>query len=738
MISEINYLNIFRRLPNGVLILKANPPHFSILDFNDEYVKATNLSRSAAIGKDLFIQFPDNPNDPNATGVRNLNASLMYVIQKKELHKMSIQKYDIPIPGSSKFEMRYWSPENVPVFDDSGKVEYIIHTVVDVTPTIILEEKQKEAQLEIANLSVILSKTHNAVVLADDEEKVQWVNDAFINLLEVREEEVVGKLFLDVLKRVAHNSSHCDIEQSIALRQPMECEVENPNSNGDWDFAKLETQPILSESTGVNAFFAMITDISEIKKAESIILKNELRNRFILANISDGITIMNPEGIVTEVSPSGLKIMGHEEAELVGKYRPDLIHPEDLAMVNGAFKETVLDNPKKTIQFRFKLPDGRYKWLESTYHNFCDEPAIQGVVLTYRDISERKTQEAFLKASEQNYKYLFENNPAAILIWDPATFKVIECNQAAEVLTGYSRNELKNNMTVFDYRPEEEHQKIRELENRLEEVQSVHSTSSLLISKNGELLHTDNSYHRIIFYGKKLILALMLNVTDKVKLEKQIEFQKNRKHFEITDAVLSAQENERAHLGRELHDNINQILTTARLYIEYALSEEKMRIQLMENSRDFIISAIKEVRELSKTLVPASLDENGLTNALEDLIQKVKLLNTIEITTKYVFNEALLSTKFRLAIFRIIQEQLNNIIKHSKASRASIILKQSASDLILVISDNGIGFDPSTRNDGLGFKNIMSRATLHQGLVSINSSFGKGCELQIKFQNQLA
>lgn len=249
------------------------------------------------------------------------------------------------------------------------------------------------------------------------------------------------------------------------------------------------------------------------------------------------------------------------------------------------------------------------------------------------------------------------------------------------------------------------------------------------------MLHTDSYHHKIKFYGEDLILALILDVTDKVKLEEQIELERNRKNIEVTDAVLTAQENERAHLGRELHDNINQILTTARLYIEYALAEEKMRTQLMESSRDFIVTAITEVRELSKTLVPASLDENGLTNALDDVIKKVKALNTIEIATRYSFDEKRLSPKFKLAVFRIIQEQLNNIVKHSKASRASIIIQESSADLILMVNDNGIGFDPASRQDGLGFKNILSRATLHGGVMTIDSGIGKGCELKIRFVN---
>ena len=723
-------------MPGTVLIVKANPPDFTILDLNDERAAATYSNRSAAIGKDLFVQFPDNPDDPHATGVRNLTASLMRVIETRQPHKMSIQKYDIPTDGTGAFEERYWLPENIPVLGNDGRVQYIIHTVVDVTSTVRLEKKQKEAEREIANLSLVLERTQNAVILADADERVRWVNSAFISLIDMDEETVIGGSFLDLLTNLSDDNARCKIEQSISLRQPLACEIENHGDHGNWRFAKLETQPIFSESNQLIAFFAVFTDITQIKKQELQILKSEQRNRFILGNISEGIAMIDSEGVITELSPSGLGILKYEDQDLIGKSWSRFAHPDDRALIDNALREIVPFHSKRVIQFRFTLPTQNHTWLEATYHNFLNEPAIAGIVITFRDISKRKAQEELIRASEQNYKYLFSNNPAAIFIWHPMTFKIVECNEAAEMLTEYSKHELKE-IKVVDLRPEDEHDRIRWVVKELERLPVAHTGLSRLITKTGENLYTDNYHHRIEFYGEDLVLSLILNMTDKVKLQHQVELEKTRKHIEITDAVLTAQENERAHLGRELHDNINQILTTARLYIEYALAEEKLRTQLMESSRDFIISAIKEVRELSKTLVPASLDENGLRSAIEDLIGKVKAVNTIDISARYRFDERKLLPKFKLAVFRIVQEQLNNIVKHSKASQASIIIKESSADLILLVNDNGIGFDPATNNDGLGFRNILSRSTLFGGNMSVNSGIGRGCELQVRFVNQL-
>jgi signal transduction histidine kinase len=142
------YRDIFKSVPGLYLILT---PDFTIVGASDAYLKATNTIREKILGKPLFEVFPDNPNDPHATGVANLTASLHNVLRKKKPDTMAVQKYDIPLPKSNnhkEFEVRYWSPLNSPVFDSHKKVALIIHSVIDVTEFIELEQTKQE-QLEI-------------------------------------------------------------------------------------------------------------------------------------------------------------------------------------------------------------------------------------------------------------------------------------------------------------------------------------------------------------------------------------------------------------------------------------------------------------------------------------------------------------------------------------------------------------------------------------------------------------
>jgi signal transduction histidine kinase len=150
--STPDYELLFNAIPGNYLVLLPDAPHYTIAGVSDAYAKVTMTVREQMLGKGLFEVFPDNPNDPTATGVRNLTASLQHVIHYHEPNKMPIQKYDIPYPDGHGFEERYWSPLNSPVIKD-GNVVYIIHQVDDVT-----EKVKTKAKLEMQ--TEILKRTN--------------------------------------------------------------------------------------------------------------------------------------------------------------------------------------------------------------------------------------------------------------------------------------------------------------------------------------------------------------------------------------------------------------------------------------------------------------------------------------------------------------------------------------------------------------------------------------------------
>jgi len=129
---EPNFRKIFEDSPGAYLILS---PNFTIVAASNAYLAATMTTREAIVGSPLFDVFPDNPEDPTAEGVANLTHSLNEVLRLKKPHTMTVQKYDIPRPHAKGggFEVRFWRPENSPILDENGNIQYITHHVEDVT-----------------------------------------------------------------------------------------------------------------------------------------------------------------------------------------------------------------------------------------------------------------------------------------------------------------------------------------------------------------------------------------------------------------------------------------------------------------------------------------------------------------------------------------------------------------------------------------------------------------------------
>ncbi|MBX9722812.1 MAG: PAS domain-containing protein, partial [Candidatus Obscuribacterales bacterium] len=153
---DADFKVLFESAPQAYLVLS---PDLIIIAVSDAYLKATMTTRENVIGQHLFDVFPDNPSDPEASGIRNLKASLETVLQTKQSHTMAVQKYDIRRreEDGGEFEERFWSPVNSPILAADGTLRFIIHRVEDVTEFIrmhrqgILQSQIEEELRERAN-----------------------------------------------------------------------------------------------------------------------------------------------------------------------------------------------------------------------------------------------------------------------------------------------------------------------------------------------------------------------------------------------------------------------------------------------------------------------------------------------------------------------------------------------------------------------------------------------------------
>lgn len=233
-------------------------------------------------------------------------------------------------------------------------------------------------------------------------------------------------------------------------------------------------------------------------------------------------------------------------------------------------------------------------------------------------------------------------------------------------------------------------------------------------------------------FDENLLMRAIQYTLERRKLERKMKQEQLIRQRQITTAVLAAQERERKYIGEELHDNINQIITSSKIYVSTAYSQPEMRDLLLPKAIDHISLAMEEIRKLSKKLIPPGLKMGTLSELVENMLSDIKLASPIEFTLNLDLDETMLPEQRKIAVYRILQEQLNNILKHAEATIVSIRLFVEEEFLIVSTTDNGKGFDQLMGKRGIGITNMVSRAEMFDGTVTINSLPGKGCSIVVK------
>jgi signal transduction histidine kinase len=178
---------------------------------------------------------------------------------------------------------------------------------------------------------------------------------------------------------------------------------------------------------------------------------------------------------------------------------------------------------------------------------------------------------------------------------------------------------------------------------------------------------------------------------------------------------------------------VNQVLTTTKLYLELSQASPEMKDEMILKASKNIVNVINEIRQLSRSLMNPSIDDLGLMDAINDLIDSVNATKKIFVKLKMASNlEQVLSPYNKLMVYRILQEALNNAMKHSNASNVLIHIKKKEKNIDIIVKDNGIGFNIATVKKGMGLKNIQNRVYLVNGHLKIDSAPGNGCTLDIQ------
>jgi PAS domain S-box-containing protein len=345
--------------------------------------------------------------------------------------------------------------------------------------------------------------------------------------------------------------------------------------------------------------------------------------------------------------------------------------------------------------------------------------------------AERKRAEQALRKSDANLRTILDTTDTIYILLD-TNFRIITYNPRA---VDFARTELNHHIEIseyfLDYFPPERQQIL------------LHHMKDRLGGKNinyevpyPQQDNSANWYHVRLFpitRGDNEVYGLMFavsNITEKKLLEDELISRKVQDQKNIVRAVIKAQEIERNKLGRELHDNVNQILASIRMYIDTAQRQPHLQKKLIQKAKKYIDLAISEIRSLCRKQV---MPQKGIN--LKKLIDDLLLDMSGQTSTGFnsqVSADLSIDEDLKLNIYRIVQEQIINIWKHANASEANVVIYQADNAVFIRITDNGKGFDPLVRRKGIGITNMINRVESYNGEVHIDSRPGDGCRIEIR------
>jgi PAS domain S-box-containing protein len=455
-----------------------------------------------------------------------------------------------------------------------------------------------------------------------------------------------------------------------------------------------------------------------------------------------GLSITDLDGRLLAVNPAYCGIIDCTETELrlTSDFRT-LTHPEDLATTEMVRALKAGEIPAFTLEGRYIRKDGSVVWVRNTISLIRDDDGrFTHFVQLTEDITEYKEIVARLREvqarneamcqSEERYRELFENSKDALYLHDMSG-RYTSVNRAAERLSGYPREELVgkhfSDLVPAEYANHVREQLCKKLETSGETTYEVE-----MITKSGRRIPVEVSSRLIVEDG--LPVSVQGCVRDISERKRAQEASRT-----YSRQLIEAQEAERRRISLELHDQVGQILTAVKMNL-HALQQTCAQPEMLKSIQEnlsVIDEAVDQVRDLSVDLRPALLDDFGLVVALRWYLERQSKNTGVaaEFISLSLDEDDRFTPELETACFRIVQEGVTNIIRHASANRISVRLERTGADLMLVIADDGSGFDvKNTLVDvqgvaTLGLRGMEERAQAVGGTLLIDSAPGLGTQV---------
>ncbi|MFM2359464.1 MAG: hypothetical protein RLY16_1457 [Bacteroidota bacterium] len=589
----------------------------------------------------------------------------------------------------------------------------------------------------------ILGTLHEGVVIINKEGHINRANERAAEILGIPLPQLIGQLVAHTgWKAVRNNGSqfeHVDfpiiktLYSGIAIQNEV-MGINRPDGSRVW--LSINSSPVFTkDQTTPIAAIAAFSEITDLKNTHEKLKESEILFSSFMKNSPTLGWVYDENSRLIYGNPLFADITGLPNG-FEGKKLRELTKSEDIYKVFDYRIKQVL-HTGKTIIAEDAMPDKdgnlRYYisyWFLLPVNN--NKRLIGGHAI---EITDRKLSTQEMEKYHERMNYAANASSDAIWDLDIATQTIYRSDSFSH-FSGYSKAEIQPeiNWLIEKVHPADREKLEKNIQHCLENNVTNWTNEYRLRIADGSYRHILDRAFAIYDNGiLTRVIGGMQDITE-IKISEARELNdKIQKQKIINQATIKAQEDERNRISGELHDNVNQLLMSAKLHVGVAVKNLEKSPELLSKASDYILMAVEEIRALTKRLNNSILNITGLEKCILEITNNMQLSTEIEVISH--IDEQIaekLSNEQQLMFYRIIQEQTNNIIKYAEAEKAFITLKEKNGKAILIISDNGKGFVKEDRlNKGLGFTNIFNRVHAFSGDVEITTEPGKGCNLHV-------
>ncbi len=499
---------------------------------------------------------------------------------------------------------------------------------------------------------------------------------------------------------------------------------------------------------GPERLTGMMIDVTSRKVAETARKESEERFRQVFERSTAGMVICDASEQILRANKSFCDLVGFSEDELRERSILEITHVGDREATQ-AYLEDIRRGRAHVheLEKRYVRQDGEVVWGRTSAVFLLPDGCAPYSIGVVQDITERKQAEELLRESEERFRAIFENAGLGTSLVDRQGHP-IKCNPAIQKMLGFTEQELRSMAFTEFTHPDDIDMDWRLYSELVDGKRDKYEVEKRYFKKDGQLIWGHLTVSRVKNKDgvpSDYTVGMVEDITERKRAERELKAAHDRLTKELAErthaeaeiarlsvSLINAQEEERTRIARELHDDLSQQIAG----LGIALSNIKRQIpedrraarDQAERAYDRVLAIGEGIRHLSHQLHPAILEHLGLVAALESYCAEFESLTKVNATVQAegLFDD--LSAKATLGIFRIAQEALQNVWKHSGVREAGICLARAREHMRLQISDRGIGFDPAqpSKEAGLGLISMRERARLLGGTLTVESSAGQG------------